>query len=551
MTAFTRANASGTLVASVISKMSRNEVHMHVFSSGNGPSGGEVVQRFDLERQASITSVSWFNDVEQKKKSKKRTADSNGTKNNEHSPQGLLALVLNNSEVLVLSPYSDTPLHRITELKEVYLVAGSSTPNCFWAHTPDALIEYNISTQNISKQIKVPKMTITCIQPVSAHKKDLLAYGHSQLSLVDPARNTQTAKIQTGSPICDIKQANTYLYVASQGSSIINVYDLNNSSEQVATLECAGEVTKLNKLDDDQIVAFTANCTQVFTKTELVNTLQGPVENLFSQNSGYVAVVYDRNQPEFRCIAELPSHLQIQAKQSKSKKSKKTTGSDLSLNDSKPVRIENLPPSELYNKLTALITAPKISRSKVLRLCSSNDDEENIKETFRLFSQSEHRELLVKNLFTIVSSKVAADPSSKSSLSIWLKWILLTHGGYISKQESLREYLKKLQRSFEDGMTMMSRLLALQGRLQLLKAHAEFRSQVAQAEEQLAEIESEEEDDEEEENSLADQSANVEESIVYANGENDDFDSVDVGDESIAGEDEASDDEFVSFDEEA
>lgn len=551
MTAFTRANASGTLVASVILKMSRNEVHMHVFSSGNGPLGGEVVQRFDLERQASITSVSWFNDVEQKKKSKKRTADSNGTKNNEHSPQGLLALVLNNSEVLVLSPYSDTPLHRITELKEVYLVAGSSTPNCFWAHTPDALIEYNISTQNISKQIKVPKMTITCIQPVSAHKKDLLAYGHSQLVLVDPARNTQIAKIQTGSPIGDIKQAKTYLYVASQGSSIINVYDLNNSSEQVATLECAGEVTKLNKLGDNQIVAFTANCTQVFTKTELVNTLQGPVENLFSQSSGYVAVVYDRNQPEFRCIAELPLLLQIQAKQSNLKKSKKTTGSDLSLNDSKAVRIENLPPLELYNKLTALITAPKILRSKVLRLCLSNDDEENIKETFRLFSQSEHRELLVKNLFTIVSLKVGADPLSKSLLSIWLKWILLTHGGYILKQELLREYLKKLQRSFEDGMTMMSRLLALQGRLQLLKAHAEFRSQVAQAEEQLAEIESEEEDDEEEENSLADQSANVEELIVYANGENDDFDSVDVGDESIAGEDEASDDEFVSFDEEA
>ncbi|QEL63103.1 hypothetical protein CJJ09_005297 [Candidozyma auris] len=162
--------------------------------------------------------------------SRRRNRKENGRqqwhKNNEHSPQGLLALVLNNSEVLVLSPYSDTPLHRITELKEVYLVAGSP------------------------------------YRPT----KDLLAYGHSQLSLVDPARNTQTAKIQTGSPICDIKQANTYLYVASQGSSIINVYDLNNSSEQVATLECAGEVTKLNKLDDDQIVAFTANCTQVFTK---------------------------------------------------------------------------------------------------------------------------------------------------------------------------------------------------------------------------------------------------------------------------------------------
>lgn len=553
MTAFSTADASGSFVASVILKKARNEVQIRVFPGENGQVSDDLVQRFDLDALATITSVAWFNDVVQqpKKKGKKRAAEANGSAVNTaaNGPEGLLAVVLDNAEVLVLSPYSDTPVHRITELKQVFLVAGSRNSSSFWAHIPNGLIEYSISSQSISTFIKVPKTSYTCIQHL-AGSKDTVAVGSLTVQFVDPAKKLFTGKIQVDGTVSAIQQAGSYLYVALEGSNTLSVYDVK-SHEHIAGLECAGEISKLNKISESQVAAISATSTEIFTGTDLTTTLQGAVENFFAQKSAYVAVLYDRNQPEFEAIAELKDHMEIQTKPSKKKKTKKESTPDVALDSTKPVEIDNLPPLELYSKLSGLITAKKVLKTKVLRLCASNDDEENIKETFRLFSQSDDRELLVKHLFSIVSLKVAADPLSKSLLSIWLKWILLTHGGYILKQDLLRDNLKKLQRSFEDGMTMMSRLLALQGRLQLLKSHAEFRSQVAEAEEQQAELDSEDEYDDEDENTLADQSANVEELIVYANGENDDFDSVDNVDESFPGEEEISDDDFLSFDEEA
>lgn len=544
MTAFSTADASGLFVASVIVKKARNEVQIRVFPGENGQVSDELVQRFDLDALAEITSVSWFNDVEAgtKKKLKKRQAEANGLLEKEVStgPQGLLAVVLDSSEVLVLSPYSETPLHRITELKKVQLVAGSRNPGSFWAHLPSALIEYSISSQSISTTIKVPKSSYTCIQHL-AGSRELVALGGLALNFYDPGKKTLSGKIQTDGTVTALQQAGLYLYVATEANNNVEVYDLSKNNEHIGTLESAGEIAKINRISENQVAVVSASVTEIYTGLELTSTVHGAVENLFSQKSAYVAVLYDRNQPEFEAISELNKDIQIQARQKK-KKTKKEASPDVTLDSVRPVEIDNLPPLELYSSLSGLLTAKKVLKTKVVRLCSSNDDEESIKETFRLFSQSDDREVLVKNLFSIVSTKVASDPLSKSLLSLWLKWILLTHGGYILKQDLLRDNLKKLQRSFEDGMTMMLRLLALQGRLHLLKSHAEFRTQVAEAE-----VSEEGSDDEFDADDDAAES-NVEELIVYANGENDDFDSVDNIEESFAAE--GSEDEFVSFDEE-
>ena len=185
---------------------------------------------------------------------------------------------------------------------------------------------------------------------------------------------------------------------------------------------------------------------------------------------------------------------------------------------------------ELFSQLSRLLTSEKVPKKEVLRLCSSNDNEDSIKDTIRLFSQSEKCCDLVENLFEIVSKKVASDPSRKSSLSIWLKWVLLAHGGYISKQEKLETSLALLQTSLDDGMKLMPKLLALQGRLQLLKSQAELRNKIST---QTQEEESEPEDEYETFNETFNNTTNIEESVVYANGENDDdFDSIEQKDEN-------------------
>lgn len=554
MTAFSIADASGQLVASVILKKARNEVHIRVFPGENGHFSDDLVQRFDLDALSSISSVAWFNDVakSQKKKGKKRAPEANGSaaKGESEGPAGLLAVVLENSEILVLSPFSASPTQRITELKEVLRVAGSRNPNAFWALTPGALIEYSISTQSISTLIKLQKANYNCIQHITIGSKDTVALGSSHVQFADPAKKQLSGKIQTEGPVVSLQQLGSYLYVALENSNSVDVYDLSKGNENLGRFECAGEVNSIHTLSQTEIAVFTSKGAEIFEGLELKSTLKGPVKALFAQKQAYVAVLYDRNQPEFEIITDLKLTITLHAKSHKKKKSKKEPTPDALLSNSKPVQINNLPPLELFSSLSALITAKRVLHSKVIRLCASNDDEDNIKETITLFTHSDDRELLVKHLFTIVSLKVAADPLTKNSLSIWLKWILLTHGGYILKQDLLRENLRKLQRSLEGGMSTMSRLLALQGRLQLLKSHAEFRSQIAQAEEQQAELDSEDEEEEENETTLANQSANVEELIVYANGENDDFDSVENLDETFEGGDE-SEDEFVSFEDDS
>ncbi|KAK7679739.1 hypothetical protein QCA50_017241 [Cerrena zonata] len=133
-------------------------------------------------------------------------------------------------------------------------------------------------------------------------------------------------------------------------------------------------------------------------------------------------------------------------------------------------------------------------------------------------------------------SKQLSDFTTKSSLSIWLKWLLTVQGGFISKQAEQHGNLKSLQSGLEK---------ALQGRLQLLKSQADLRSNMH--------IDDDDDDDENQDDenqtfneSFANQTTLAEESIVYANGENDDFEeneTFDAGDAELVEEEEEDDDQ--------
>ena len=78
----------------------------------------------------------------------------------------------------------------------------------------------------------------------------------------------------------------------------------------------------------------------------------------------------------------------------------------------------------------------------------------------------------------------------------------MTHGGALSKSGDHYSDFKQLQKGLSKGMEQMPQLLALQGRLQLLRAQAQLRDT-------LIEVEEPEE-------------VGRESSVVYANGEDDD-----------------------------
>lgn len=151
------------------------------------------------------------------------------------------------------------------------------------------------------------------------------------------------------------------------------------------------------------------------------------------------------------------------------------------------------------------------SAAKIIRLCSENDDESNIKAVVQDLSDA-----AVVNLFAIISDEVSSKASRTPVLALWLKWLLLAHGGTLVGAGESVERLKSLQQGLNTGLKLLPKLLALQGRLSMLKQQQHLRDAVEEDED----IENNDEAEAVEDSMIVDHSVQ-EESIIFANGEND------------------------------
>lgn len=544
--AYSQVDASGAFLANAILKNGRNEVQIYPISDQNGAIVVELlIKKHELQIDQGIQAISWFNDQPQRKK--KNSKRSHGAENgNGHvSVNSLLAVALENGEILVLSPFKDDPVSIISTVDRLVSVTSSATENCFWGLTDAAsVVEINCVENSVVKSFQFkndPSVSkIHHIRYKGKHNSPASQYlvlSSSQAYLVDGSKSRKQLVAEfpaEKAPIAFVQQSRaneSLLFVATENSNSISVYNTSESSQKPHLLQCQGAVTGLLVLQDS-IVAFSQKGATVFSpELERVaflrtNFPEVVFENVLATPSGVAGVWYDGNQPRFVHIGELSGDKKVEIDHRNN--TEKEESPDITFAATEAAEIANVAPAELFARLLELLTHSKVLKKNVIKLCSSNDSEDNIKETIRLFSHSESCSVLVNNLFGIVSTKVAGDPTRKSSLSIWLKWLLLAHGGYISRQEELSDNLKALQGSLDEGMQMMARLLALQGRLQLLRSQAELRNKIVSDDEQ-----SEDETELEAFNETFNNTTNIEESIVYANGETDDFDSIDKEEEEI------------------
>lgn len=152
-------------------------------------------------------------------------------------------------------------------------------------------------------------------------------------------------------------------------------------------------------------------------------------------------------------------------------------------------------PERLHQRLVAALDEDS---TQSVAICASCNDDTVIKETVKRFRP------VPAPLFEAVAEEVALDPLLLLlSLSTWLKWLLLLHGGALAKNPLVVPTLQRLQLGLDEGMKVLSHLLALQGRLQLLNCQGQLR-------------EEEEDDDEDEDEVPAPQPVA---DIEYANGE--------------------------------
>lgn len=541
--AYSQVDASGNYLANIILKNGRNEVQTYPLSHREGVLVDTHIKRHELQPDQAVSCATWFNDQPEMltpKKSAKRKADASGGAAPGATVASLLAVALEDGQVWVFSPLRDDVVAVVHGAGKLVSLTRGHTENCFWGLTAAAaLVQIHAFDAVVTKTLAFAKTDadVALVSHCGLRKAaaQLVLLASARVHVVDTTKSRRNVVAEWGAgdgAIAFVAAVSPSVFaVARDLSGTLALHDVSGVAAP-RTLQCQGSnITRLAVVGG-ALVAFTEHGAEVFAvdggdpaPVACIRTDDAarPLENLVANAAnGLVGVWYDGNQPQFVAVGDhalvegrvVP--LQQPSRGGSSPEplgAQEPRGAD---SDEAPSDAEQVGAGELLAQLAQRLAAAKVPKKEVVRLCTSTADEDTIKDAVRLFSQAERGGDLAASLFEIVSKKVAADPSRKLSLSIWLKWILLTHGGYISKQERLAGSLRLLQSSLDGGMDMMAKLLALQGRLQLLKSQAELRNTSGPVEHD----DSEQDDDEF--NDTFNNTQNIEELVVYANGENDD-----------------------------
>lgn len=206
--------------------------------------------------------------------------------------------------------------------------------------------------------------------------------------------------------------------------------------------------------------------------------------------------------------------------------------------DSEPKTSENeesnqfivLTSDELYSLLAPLIDNDD---TKLIEICNANNSDINIKQTMLKNITLDQSIVLFKTL----ALRISEQPSDSSNLSKWLKYLLLIHGNNVIKSDENVAFLKLIRASLLESTKHLPNLVALQGRLLLLKSQLQLRNELESLDLEESDEESDIDVEEEEQDNVNDPN----EPSFYVNGEGDE-DTV-LSDNNDLPEDEDDDDE--------
>lgn len=571
----TYTDPTGSFIANIISKNDRNEVQIFPINKNSE----EIIlstpsKTIELPLEHSILSVTWVEASEpaeeaspSKKRGKRSKPETSTTKLPEESTSVKLVVQVESGDLFVFAPYSNEIISTITPSQSLKSITSSlKNYSVFGFNEEGQILEISLQDNETHKTFNFKnEQAVSLIKPVnfkgngSTNKSKNVLLASHDLFLIDLTRNNKKSviadfpKYEDESNIVKFiqqsKLKSDYVYVAREGSDRIFTYNLSDPKVYSTFKASTSNIFNLQVVSDYEtlqefVLAFTENGVEIFhsdfdiqhedqplvslVKTSFHDSFE-PIlfTNAFYVNSTLVGIWHKKNQPQFNIIEWEPKSAG-EIVVSIDYNGDKESINNINGNDeeevfdfqNKSIEINNLSAEELVEELTSLLSQDKIDTEKVIQLCASNDDESNIKEAVQSLGAL-NSPATINNLFEIVSKDISANPSKESSLSIWLKWVLITRGGFISKQSSQKKNLKNLKTNLDEGMKLLPRLLALQGRLQLLKSQAELRNKM---------VSYSENDDPEIDDTFNESFVNgttvAEESIVFANGENDDFEEI-------------------------
>ncbi|ORY80903.1 WD40-repeat-containing domain protein [Protomyces lactucae-debilis] len=119
---------------------------------------------------------------------------------------------------------------------------------------------------------------------------------------------------------------------------------------------------------------------------------------------------------------------------------------------------------------TVLTQALKSSDTALLESCLHQSDSKIILATVRRLDP-----VLSVALLEQLASRLARRPGRAGELGVWVRWTVVVHGGYLSSLPNLVKTLSSLHATLSNRAATLPRLLALQGRLDMVHAQIELR----------------------------------------------------------------------------
>ncbi|CAI4053656.1 hypothetical protein SUVZ_15G3530 [Saccharomyces uvarum] len=370
--------------------------------------------------------------------------------------------------------------------------------------------------------------------------------------IVDPTKRRPSTKYKfevLGAVTCEISSDGKYLVIADKEK--LAAYDLSGDSKPAQAWSV--QVKKL-RIFGDLIMALTTDGKMHFFKISEADKICSINVNEdleiidftpISKTQKILISWLNVNEPNFESISlnEITTKKTITINEGKETK--------LDESDVKQPEEEKIEPEAQDDKAkTETKINRKVSKSEqaeisniLLSHLESNSTELLDDLTSESWTESEIKKFIVtkinsmdhlSRIFSTVSEPITQNPwNEQRLLPLWLKWLLTLKSGELNSisdkhTKKNHKHLKSALRSSEEILPV---LLGIQGRLEMLRRQAKLR-------EDLAQLTMQNQDGEDEEieviehsnvinNPLQDQTSSVkkpeQDSIVYANGESDEF----------------------------
>lgn len=566
---------NNSYLANFISRGGRSEIQVfRLNKEGKSLSLSGPHMRQELLADEKITGSCWISRIDEsnsnngkKRARKNKLEESAASSRAENAPTKNLVIGLENGVFLILDPSMGGQTDRFSSRDSITSISPSLSQDCVWGiDSSGSLISVSLKLRKETKALALDDDQKLSILKVIDHesksaRSQHIAVGSNRLYLIDPSKPKRylLARFlddETMNQITIIEQSKLnedLLIITRLEDSHIYLYDISKT-QRVSTLQCSSDkiisllLVADSKNNQEFIMAATEDKVDIFrinhssaaqdtnARCAIITNFHGTSHNIYFKeliydpDFGLYGIWHEGNEPKLTYIDwNYTSTGDINATIDYTEKKLNQIENGLDeIEVPETAEIKNLKVNKLFESLLSVLKDGTVEARKVVALCSSNDNESNIKESLKHFSVQESEVTSITDLFSILCSFLIASPSKYPSLYVWLKWILLIHGASISSIPEQYDNLKQLQSLFLEGIDLMPRLLSIQGRLQLLRSQSEIRDR-------LGNIGIENTGDEEEEvleNAVSFEQHQEEESLVIADGESDDLE-FEVSDEEI------------------